>query len=320
MNRVSVTKDVKKEVDATLDFLTTVIKGHWLACASEILGLSSLDGSITADFHTAPDIFLEELACKVVDRFTVVDAAFLDLTCECSIDDKAYNYARVLCHYGALVMEFRDAWAEGDGERIMRCWKLFMPHFRASGCTKYCLEALRLQLQVNVVLSPNLAHQIMWHRTVNTKGGLGKNIPCDLYNEHVNKLIKYIIQNMGSNLTETSLQRAVRSISTLHSICKAFDVNSCVPYGTSAHSTKPDIQDVKKVVAILLQCKLLEPIAGRKHNVFPDMRLNPLYNWDVKQTKAWIENKKREYIKFQGTIRTHRDADEDGYSEALDLD
>ena len=29
---------------------------------------------------------------------------------------------------------------------------------------------------------------------VNTRGGLGRNIPCDLYNEHVNKLFRVIIQ------------------------------------------------------------------------------------------------------------------------------
>ena len=32
--------------------------------------------------------------------------------------------------------------------------------------------------------------------------GIGCNIPCDLHNEHVNKLIKEIVGNMGSNLTE----------------------------------------------------------------------------------------------------------------------
>ena len=35
----------------------------------------------------------------------------------------------------------------------------------------------------------------MWHRFVNTKGEIGRNIPCDLYNEHINRLIKFIIQN-----------------------------------------------------------------------------------------------------------------------------
>ena len=212
----------------------------------------------------------------MVDKFTLVDSAFLGVAVHDGIDDNAYNYARVLCHYGALVMEFQDAWAEGDGERILRYWKLFMPHFQAACCTKYSLEALRLQLQVNVVLSPNLAHQIIWHRTVNTKGGLGRNIPCDLYNEHANKLIKFMIQNMGSNLTEASLQRAVRSVSTLNAICKKFDVNSSVPCVSSAHSTRPDIQDVRKVVAILTQCKLLTPIAGRKQFLLSVSYLHPL--------------------------------------------
>jgi len=33
-------------------------------------------------------------------------------------------------------------------------------------------------------------------------GGPGNNIHCDLHNEHLNKLFKEIIANMGSNFTE----------------------------------------------------------------------------------------------------------------------
>ena len=39
--------------------------------------------------------------------------------------DGVYNYAKILCHYESLAMEFRDAWHEGDGERVLRCWKCF---------------------------------------------------------------------------------------------------------------------------------------------------------------------------------------------------
>ena len=46
--------------------------------------------------------------------------------------DQIYNYARVLCHYGAHIFEFRDAVAEGDGERVYRCWQVMLPHFLAS--------------------------------------------------------------------------------------------------------------------------------------------------------------------------------------------
>lgn len=46
LNRTSLSKDVKKQVDATVDFLYTVVKGHWIACACEILGITNVDGPI----------------------------------------------------------------------------------------------------------------------------------------------------------------------------------------------------------------------------------------------------------------------------------
>ena len=58
------------------------------------------------------------------------------------------------------------------------------------------------------------------------EGGAGNNIPCDLFNEHINKQLKYIISNMGSNLTEGSLQRAARSVADLHQIYANFDNSS----------------------------------------------------------------------------------------------
>jgi len=235
----------------------------------------------------------------VVDRLTLVDSAFIFPGEIADSGDTCYNYARVLCHYGSLVMEFRDAWAEGDGERMLRCWKLFLPHFQAAGHTKYSLAAFNIQLRTNATLSPNAAHQVTWHRFVNSKGGVGKNIPCDLYNEHINRLVKYIIQNLGSNLTETSLQRAAHSVSTLHSICQAYDTECGVPHGAAAHSTKPDTKDVLKVVGNVLPNKLLVPTPEKKHSTFPNLHLNPLHKWGIEKTKSWIERKKKDYLKYQ---------------------
>lgn len=320
LNRIAVTKDPKKEVDATIDFLYTVLKGHWLACACNILGISTLDEPIKVPnglykaTQSEQQCFVENIACEVVKKLTLIDSAF-DPGISSDTTDSSYNYARVLCHYGSLVMEFRDAWSEGDGERVVRCWRLFMPHFQVAGCRKYCLQAFRLQLQINVILSPNLAHQVMWHRFVNSKGGQGRNIPCDLYNEHVNKLIKLIIQNMGSNLTDASLKRSARSVSTLQSICETFDNETGIPYGTYAHSTKSDTQDVKKVLEVVLQSNLLTPIDGRKHSCFPNMRLDPLHKWNVKMCKDWIEDKKTEYLKYKGAFRGEGDQSD---SEASD--
>ena len=101
-------------------------------------------------------------------------------------EDGVYNYARILCHFGSLVMELRDAWQEGDGQRVFfGVGKLFLPHFKAAGCTKYSLETLKLQIHSGITCSPNLAHQITWNQFVNVRGVAGNNIPCDLFNEHI---------------------------------------------------------------------------------------------------------------------------------------
>ena len=92
-----------------------------------------------------------------------------------------------------------------------------------------------LQLQM-ASLPPYLSNQI--NRFANTHGGLGRNIPCDLFNEHVNKLFKEIITNMGANLSEKCLQRAARAVTTLHQICTNFDKQSGVPVCTNAHSSR----------------------------------------------------------------------------------
>ncbi len=154
-------------------------------------------------------------------------------------EDRKFNYTRV---FVTIYMVHWQLNFEMPGQRVMeKRWsgvgKILMLHFKAAGHTKYGLEAMRLQFQLQV-LSSSLAHQIMHHHSVNTRGGLGNNIPCDLYNEHVNKQVKIIIQNMGSNLTEVSLQRAVQCVSILHALCKRFDAASQVSAVTSAHSTK----------------------------------------------------------------------------------
>ena len=80
------------------------------------------------------------------------------------------------------------------------------------------------------------------------RGGPGNNIPGDLHYEHLNKLFKEIIANMGSNFTEQSIQRSARSVSALHDLAETFDPESHTPVTTTAHSTKSDDNDVRRVV------------------------------------------------------------------------
>ena len=120
---------------------------------------------------------LENVAKKVVKKFTLISDAYIGKPVADSRDG-VHSYARVLCHFASVVFLFVDAWKEGDGERIIRLWKMCMLHYCAERRTKYALEALRLQFQL-ATLQPYLTHQLKWERFVNTHGGIGRNIPCD---------------------------------------------------------------------------------------------------------------------------------------------
>ncbi len=294
LNCTPVKKDPKKDVNASLDFLLTVVKGHFLAVACQLLGITKPDSTIKLPLginRSSRDhqyAFVKNIATQVVEKLTLVDAALIRKEL-------------------SQVMEFLDSWAEGDGERAYRCWRLFLPHFLVSNRRKYALEALCLQMQVKAVLSPHLAHHVMWDRFMNTRGGIGRNIPCDLHNEHVNKLLKHVIANMGANLTEEALRRAARSVSTLQSFCRQFDKCSGVPFGTHSHSTRSDVQDVGKVVQTVLNRKLLDVIRGRKHTSFPMIPANPLKTWDIDNTKQWIEEKKKQFLRNSGAIQAEYD-------------
>ena len=320
LNRVSVKKDPKKDVNASLEFLMTITKGHIMAAACKILNVDNCTAPLSLPLDPQKTSYSEQLkyisgiASKIVDQYTLVESSITGDTVA-DEDDHVHNYARVLCHFGSMIMEFVDGWAEGDSERVFRCWRLFLPHFKAYNRTKYSIEALRLQFQISAVLSPQLAHQIMWDRFVNTKGGIGNNIPCDLYNEFVNKTIKQIIANMGSNFTEKSLQRSARAVTTLRNICEKFDLESDVPMGTSAHKTKTDAQDVSKVAAVVMEKKILETEKGRAHKAFPGMKLNPLYNWDVDKTEEWIRAKMKKYAKFKAITAEEDELEEECLSD-----
>ncbi len=167
---------------------------------------------------------------------------------------------------------------EGDGPRILRCWKIFMLHFHAERRTKYSLEALVLQFQL-ASLPPDLVHQLTWGRFVNTHGGPGRNIPCDLHNEHINRLFKEMVGNMGANFTPESSTRAARSVTTLEKMLKKFDHETGIHPELSAHLRKSDENDVNRVMEVLQQVKPHTIQEGRCYRKFPKCQAILLRLW-----------------------------------------
>lgn len=301
------TVDPKNSVDASLDLLMTTLKGHLVACACKVLGIEApnepvhIPDTVLKGRQKQKQAYISLIASDVVNEITLVWEAF-HMTKISETGDTKHNYARVLCHYCSLVLNFIDAWAEGDGERVFESWRLFLPHLYVSHRTKYALEALQLQFQIKAVLSPHLSHHIKWDRFVNKDGGEGRNIPCDLQNEHVNKLVKEVIVHMGPNLTENALQRIARSVTTLDAVCNQFDKQSGVILGSNHHSTRSDIEDVHAVAKVVIDNDLLIHVHGRKHQNFKGVSGNPLWNLDKEKMKKWITAKKKNYLKYKQEV------------------
>ena len=135
--------------------------------------------------------------------------------------DDMLNYQYALEEYGMLFRNFSDAVSEGDGQRIIRCWKFFLMFLKgdAQRSSKYALEGLNIMCQIYALLSPRDAHRLVWNRSVKAKNGVGGNIPLDLALEHYNRVLKQIIKNMGPNASNerllTALQRPLELLSNL---------------------------------------------------------------------------------------------------------
>ena len=63
-------------------------------------------------------------------------------------------------------MNFHDAISEGDGARVLRCWKFVLPYLRkdGAGSRKYDLEGLYIMFQSNALLSSKDAYSLAWNR------------------------------------------------------------------------------------------------------------------------------------------------------------
>ena len=95
------------------------------------------------------------------------------------------HFLSMACYFSTFVV------SEGDGQRIIRCWKFFLLFLKGDGqrSCKYALEGLNIMCQIYALLSPRDAHRLIWNRSVKAKSEMGGNIPLDLALEHFNRVL-----------------------------------------------------------------------------------------------------------------------------------
>lgn len=215
-------------------------------------------------------------------------------------NDDMYNYQCSLLEYLMLWRNYTDAISEGDGPRIVRCWKLFLLYLKADGASsrKYCLEGLYLLFQIKCLLSPREAYRLVWNRSVKRKTGLGGNIPIDLAMEHYIRIVKLLKRKLGPNQTNKhTLQRYMKALSFTKSLLEDFDESTCIIKRSGKHTKKSDATDRTKIVQELMKSNAFMPQASRKFSVFRDIKPSLLASFDYHIFYDWIDKHKDDLAK-----------------------
>lgn len=324
INRQNIPTKVKDNPNAVEDFIDVVVDAHVVAAALTFFGMESAESTPTKNINIAAikSLPLKERQSRLLHAVSnlvskyVMHHVHTDMATSTAVsaegqdsvpsipeettsdliimgEDYKLNYATAVLGMGMLARNFHDASREGDGERLIRCWKFFMLHFKVDGRVKYAVEAINILAQVNGLLPPAMGHQLIWNRTCNLTGGAGKNIPLDLQMEHLNRVFKENINTFRSKISEKSISRSSQAIGPIQQLINTFDKVNKLKKPASTHV----IPSVKKDFEIILQTlkteKVFTHVKGRYHESFKTFNADPFAKLkaDPKKLHAWIRSK-----------------------------
>ena len=270
LNRSAVPKNPSSQVQATEDFFLLMLTSHVIVAANAVSA-------------SQPNANVHIIAKSVINLFVNLQPCLEKAS---KLDDGVQAYAKELLTLGLIWHGFHDACKEGDGNRILRYWKLMMLLFKKQSKHNYAKEALNLLHQA-VSLSACERGQLLWSRTINTHGRIGCNVPMDLHMEHLNRRLKHILRALGSNITQTAITRASRSIHIVNSICEQFDAQQGLPHVAEIHSRPSFKRDLDRVLEEMSSLNVFRNIAQRKHSSF-SFKKGLLQSINMEEVTSWI--------------------------------
>ena len=308
VNRRNIKKDPSDDVNASEDFFTTVVHGHILAAAMEVFKMDSLDevpcdeaftqDPSKLDVEQKRDL-MQTAVHKIVDKFVNMSIVY-DKDEKGKEVDGVYEYACETLTLGLLLLEFNDSIQWSDGDRIFRCWRYFMVLFKSTSHKNYAIEAFVLLAQEKFLQSPRIALQLKWSRTINTHGKPGKNIPCDLHMEHLNREAKNAFIGLGSNITDQSVKRIGQCLGVTVSILDNFDRVNNVPRQSGHHSKRSAKADLEKIVQQLSETsQVFKEQIGRSHFNFRSFRNNLIRRVPLSDLKQWMSQQYQKLIVYK---------------------
>ena len=193
--------------------------------------------------------------------------------------------------FGTFYLEFSDAIREGDGERVLRCWRYLLPICKSADRRNYAFEVINMLRQYEFDLPPRQAQELLYSRFISTHARPGHNIPEDMHQEHLNRIIKDAIRGLGANKTEPAIVRAGKALGTLEPVLRQFDEENNVKKPHGAHKTPSAEKDGQLIIEQLLKTDIFSEKVlpkPRSHTSFPKPK-DFLHSLD-KKFKEWMIN------------------------------
>ena len=307
INRRNITKNTTSNVTATEEYFLLVTEAHIVTAAMTLFQMDLLEdephslcfpeGCAELPNSDRRTVFLHA-ARKLLTKF--VDLSFCQQLPQ--PEDHVQAYACEVLSLGLLLMEFNDAIREGDGTRIIRCWRYFLFLFKANSRSNYAIESFTLLTQFDFLLPHRLARQLAWSRTVNTHGRPGKNISCDLHMEHLNREAKNQISGLGSNITDISVTRVGKSLGEVVLILQQFDHASGIKEPSSRHSKRSCEKDMTLLLKQLKDTtKVFSLVPGRAHRTFPKFQPNCMNSLTLPALMQWMEGQLHKVMTYSET-------------------
>lgn len=137
LNRRDVIKHPKDKMSACESFFLIVAEAHIISAAMKVFEMSSPNDKPSSKYFPQGSSELRNLERRhlLLLATSEVVKQYVDLSfgTKSATTDHVKAYASEVLKFGLLLMEFNDAVTEGDGNRILRCWKYFFLFFKVSG-------------------------------------------------------------------------------------------------------------------------------------------------------------------------------------------
>lgn len=132
------------------------------------------------------------------------------------------------------------------------------------------------------MLSPRMVTQLKWSRTVHVHGKAGRNVPCDLFMEHLNRVCKGSISGLGENISDKAVLCTGKCLGEMAMVRR-------MQYWVWTACKEIRKANCNAILEILNEMKAFTATPGRKHLNFPNARSNPVRSLSMADLEEWMQ-------------------------------